>query len=597
MKINWKLTLVIAIAAVLRLWHLGINPPSLTPDEAALGYNAYSVLKTGRDEYGTFMPIIFKSFGDFKPGFYIYSAVPSVAIFGLTEFAVRLPSAVAGIVAVWLVYKIVLAFLEYEFFSQGSSKKLSTSFIAKAKKDRQNDKKRLDNGNLLALLSAVTLALSPWHIHFSRGAWEVNLALTLTLGGLYFLLKSLQESSYLPWSALLFGLTLITYQGAKISVLIVLVVVGFVYFSQLKKIVFEKKNRINILKAGGIGLVFAIPILLSFTSGQTGRLKVFSVFSYRRPEEYLTKQLDLAKVEFGSAKYYLYYSEVLNTARGIMGRWFNHFSGKFLFFEGDWANPRHSAPDTGEMLLVDIVLLVVGLGYVATRTKSKYSTFVLLWLVLSPLPSALSRDQVHAVRALNMVIPLTMISAVGLHFLIKKANDYRVYVRFVIGSAITGLYIGCMVIFLDNYFVHQPVHNSQYWEYGYKQVVETVTTIQDQYNTVHVRQSFAQPYIYFLFYQKYDPVKYQQQAHLIESEYGDVGRVEHLDNISFLPIDWTVNRGDFGTLFVADPIRIPPEDSNNENEFKVIKEINYLDDKETAFRIVEVLDSGNVNKK
>ena len=91
MKINqWltknQLTLLIGIiilAALLRLWHLDMNPPHLTPDEASLGYNAYSILKTGKDEYGTFMPIIFKSFGDYKPGLYVYAAVPFVAVFGI----------------------------------------------------------------------------------------------------------------------------------------------------------------------------------------------------------------------------------------------------------------------------------------------------------------------------------------------------------------------------------------------------------------------------------------------------------------------------------------------------------------------------------
>src|SRR6185369_10815382 len=132
---------IIIIATVLRLWHLNINPPSLTPDEAALGYNAYSILKTGRDEYGTFMPIIFKSFGDYKPGFYIYTTVPFVAVFGLNEWSVRLPSAVAGILAVFLLYKIMqLLFEKNETFSS------------------------------LPIISTFLLAISPWHIYFSRGA-------------------------------------------------------------------------------------------------------------------------------------------------------------------------------------------------------------------------------------------------------------------------------------------------------------------------------------------------------------------------------------------------------------------------------------------
>src|SRR3989304_6317172 len=104
---KYYLLIILGIAIVLRLWKLGSIPPSLTSDEASLGYNAYSILKTGRDEYGQFLPIIFKSFGDYKPGLYVYSTVPFVAFFGLNEFSVRLPSAIAGVIAVWLLYKIV----------------------------------------------------------------------------------------------------------------------------------------------------------------------------------------------------------------------------------------------------------------------------------------------------------------------------------------------------------------------------------------------------------------------------------------------------------------------------------------------------------
>src|SRR3989344_1238336 len=106
MKTKYFLFLILTFASILRLWNLGGNPPHLTPDEAAVGYNAYSILKTGRDEYGEFLPIIFKSFGDYKPGLYVYLTVPSVAILGLNEFAARLPSAFFGIISVFLIYEI-----------------------------------------------------------------------------------------------------------------------------------------------------------------------------------------------------------------------------------------------------------------------------------------------------------------------------------------------------------------------------------------------------------------------------------------------------------------------------------------------------------
>ena len=81
-KRYWLLIIVLIVAATLRFWNLGTNPPGLTPDEAALGYNAYSILKTGRDEFGKSFPIIFKSFGDYKPGLYVYLDVPFVAALG-----------------------------------------------------------------------------------------------------------------------------------------------------------------------------------------------------------------------------------------------------------------------------------------------------------------------------------------------------------------------------------------------------------------------------------------------------------------------------------------------------------------------------------
>src|SRR5579859_5044425 len=98
--------LILLVATFLRIYNLSSNPPGLTPDEASLGYNAYSILKTGRDEYGTLLPVIFKSFGDYKPGLYVYLAIPSVATFGLNEFAVRLPSVIGGVMTVYLVYLI-----------------------------------------------------------------------------------------------------------------------------------------------------------------------------------------------------------------------------------------------------------------------------------------------------------------------------------------------------------------------------------------------------------------------------------------------------------------------------------------------------------
>lgn len=119
-------------------------PPSLNWDETSLGYNAYSILQTGRDEWGRRLPLTFEAFGDYKLPGYIYITVPFVALLGLNEWAVRLPSMIAGVLSVGFLYWIVV--------TESKNKKW-------------------------ALVSAFLLAVSPWHTFLSRVALEANLAL------------------------------------------------------------------------------------------------------------------------------------------------------------------------------------------------------------------------------------------------------------------------------------------------------------------------------------------------------------------------------------------------------------------------------------
>jgi len=155
MKISKILLIVIILLAfILRFYKLG-NYPALNADEAAIGYNAYSILETGKDEHGNFWPIHFQSFNDYKPGLYFYLVMPFIKIFGLNGWAVRTPNAFLGVATVALIYL------------------LAQELIKKRKKIKNQKRAGLEiNDNpkdMLPILSAFLLAVSPWHIHFSRG--------------------------------------------------------------------------------------------------------------------------------------------------------------------------------------------------------------------------------------------------------------------------------------------------------------------------------------------------------------------------------------------------------------------------------------------
>ncbi len=544
------LLLILALAAILRLWGLGTNPPHLTNDEAALGYNAYSILKTARDEHGEFLPIIFKSFGDWKPGLYIYATVPFVATLGLNEFSTRAASALSGVLAVLLVYLI------------GQS--LFTRRIA--------------------LLNALFLTVSPWHLQFSRGAWEANFSLTLLLFGIYFFLQAVvQKSKYIYLSALFFALTLWAYQGAKLSSFLVLIMLLLTF----RKEILSFPRKIIII-AFLIGVVVALPVIFSLLFGKTGRLEVYSVFSYPRSEEYIQEILKQENVTKDSLQYVLYHPEPLNFLRGVMGRWMNHYSGRFLLFEGDWSSPRHGVPETGVLLFADAIMLLLGLIALIRLKNRRVIMFVILWLLSAPLPSALSRDSIHAVRSLNMVIPLVFILALGGNYLLQNLQAKRMWQK-GLWLGLVALYLFSFSYYLDQYWGHAPKKYSEYWHYGYKQLVEKLKPLQTKYTDIVIQQSYAQPYIFFLFYNQYDPVKYQtvSQEVFVPSQYGDVGLVSGFENIQFREISWREDRGKSGTLFVADLIKIPRQDSSSEKEFNLVGEIKYLNNK-TALRLIEV---------
>ena len=98
---------IVLISSFLRLYHLQSVPPQPTVDEVSIGWNAYSILKTGADEYGNKFPVLLRAYDDWRPALYTYMVVPFVSIFGLDVFAVRLPSVILSILTIFAVYFLV----------------------------------------------------------------------------------------------------------------------------------------------------------------------------------------------------------------------------------------------------------------------------------------------------------------------------------------------------------------------------------------------------------------------------------------------------------------------------------------------------------
>lgn len=287
---------------------------------------------------------------------------------------------------------------------------------------------------------------------------------------------------------------------------------------------------------------------------------MYNVFAYQRSVGEAVSIAAREGTTINSLQFLFFHGEWLNSTRRFLEGYFSYFSGRFLFFEGDWTNARLGSPYSGQFYWPDLLLLIIGFAFLIRRPEIPAKGFLLYWLVISPLPAALSRDVVTAVRSINFVIPLILIASLGTNSLLLFIRRRSLLLSVSLIAAITVTYLWGISYYLDSYFVHAPVTFSDQRLYGYKEAVELLNQENLENRPVFFTQKMGQPYIYVLFYNRVDPVSYQSQAKLIASPNGDVGEVHKFENYNFRNLYWPSDRGIKGTFFVGTEEELPLKD-------------------------------------
>jgi 4-amino-4-deoxy-L-arabinose transferase-like glycosyltransferase len=543
-KIFIFLTFIIVLASILRLWQLGKVPLSPDWDEVALGYNAYSILQTGKDEYGKFLPVVLRSFDDYKPALYAYLAIPSIKILGLNVIAVRLPSAIFGILTI-----LVTFFLVKELFKK----------------------------NNLALLSSFLLAISPWHIQFSRIAFEANVGVALNAFGILFFLKAFKKPWFLSLSALMFGLSLHIYQSEKVFVPLLIAVLIFSFRKEFFSI---KRKHIYMSLITFIVISLPLVFFILTNSDALSRAKTVSIFSNssiiqanteklvrdRANNDILGLVLDNRRVEF--VKY-------------VVGGYLSHLDLNWLFVVGDIA--RHHAPGMGLMYLVELPFLLIGIYMLIFGNFSKaVKIFMALWFLTVPVPASITNDVPHAVRTINFLPILQILTAIGILSSLGwifnlKYRLLRIRVGYLMLIPIFVFSILNLSYYLNQYFVQQNYFHARYWQYGYEKMVNYVASVQKDYKKVIISNTATmdQSYIFFLFYMKYDPLKYLSEG---GTSTGVIEGVNEFSNLEFRKFNYNEEKEE-NILLVGSTFDF-------QEVYKTIHEVNYPD-KSIAIKAVE----------
>lgn len=513
-KIRWLL-IIVSFGGLLRFWGLGKNPPGLYWDEVSLGWNAYSVLKTGYDEHGRFLPIdTFFAFGDYKPPLYIYAVVPSIWAFGLNEFAVRFPSALAGTLLIVVTY-----FLAKELLAVRTLSVERRTLNNLSLKETAHNVQR---ATYISLLSSFLVAISPWSVTLSRVGFESNLAVLFNaLGFLFFLYAVNKTPKWLILSVISFILAAYTFNANRLLSPIFLGVLTLIYF---RKAFAEWKWWVF---SALIGIILSLPMIGHLRSPE-GKLRwnevnIFSDLS-------VIKESNNRRAADGDTLISrVFHHRYLSYARLFAGHYLEHFNLNYLFVQGD-RNPRISVPDMGEMYLIELPFFIMGLmslmGLVVNSKRpfdfaqGKKSAYTLIfWLLLAAIPSGMARETPHALRSASTLPIPQIITALGI---VEAIQQFQIFLRSRIPlrrtnfkfqiSIIVCLLLTSLLHFQFVYWRYYPNEWAGEWLTSYKNLVSYLKEAGGPYRTIYVTPDLGRPYVYFLFYNQYDPQKYIQEA-------------------------------------------------------------------------------------
>jgi 4-amino-4-deoxy-L-arabinose transferase-like glycosyltransferase len=477
------LLLIVLLGGILRVWNLSRYPTGFTPDEASFGYDAYSLLKTGKDQWGSSWPISFRSFGDFKLPVYTYLTIPSLALFGFSESAVRLPNAIFGVLAILSTY-------------------LMAEIVFKNKR--------------VAIFSALLLAISPWHIALSRGAFESNLTVFFMSMGVWAFYKGVGVKKWMALSAILFGINIFTYHSARFVTPILLLILIWVNGRDLDITRLKDLGKVFLRNIVPV-IIFGAFLVLAFYTLSTGSgVRASDITIFSPTDKWMGVFNSRYNAVFDGMSYgvaVFFNNKIFDTFMKFIIAYAVYISPQFLFTQGASEWTYGMVPGQGVMYLFEFLFLSTSAYFIVKQglCKSKGLCLVVLWIFIGFIPAALTKGPGYAGNRAAVVMPaIQVLSAFG-----------AVYIFDVLGGKInkkivTALYLAVIavsfVFFLEAYLYVAPRSGADGMLYGRREAIDYSHDNGGGYKTVVVSRSLSEPQIFIAFYTKFDPVAYQKDS-------------------------------------------------------------------------------------
>jgi len=488
MKKTWVLLFFIFLVSVfLRFNSLANIPVGFHIDEASLGYNAYSLLLTGKDENNQPFPLYIDMFGDNRPSGYHHLAILPVQFWGLTVFATRFPAAFFGAISIFAMF-----FLAYVLFRDKT-----TAFVA-----------------------SILMAIAPWHIVLSRASGEAVIALFFILIGFGLIFLSIQKkkSAYMLIGSLSLALSFFFYHTPRVFVpLLFFMYIGY-FFWKFKSQINLQHKRLLIISFIAVSLVAFS--LVFFAKGGTGRFSQVNIFTFPETRLVMEEQLredGISDVNLLSTR--AFHNKIVNYSLTFASNYLQYFSGEFLFIKGGLPS-WYKVPNMGLIYIVALPFIIYGL-FRLLLSKNQFTKLPIIWLVVAPVVAAATVDDIPNINRAIVLFPvIELIAAYGIVEFVKKFSSKKIL---PISLGVGILFFANFLYFEHQYSVHAGIHRNWFRDEGFGELVQKIKKDYHKSDSIVVTKAIS-GYPLILFYMQYDPKTYQAEGSPKDKSYSGFGK-------------------------------------------------------------------------
>lgn len=470
MKAKFLVIFIITLGFVLRIWKIDKFPGLLYGDEQAFVWNAYNILKLGTDEYGTPFPLQFRSFNDYKAPIPVYLLVPFIKIFGFNTFAIRLPIVLASTISIFITYLLARVFFRPK----------------------------------VSLLVSFLLAVSPWHVHLSRGFFESTLSLLWFILGVYFFVRNSFGLKQILLSMAFFALTIYSYFTPRI---LLLFFIPYLLYFRRDYLISGGKIIINNMKIFVYGFLFlffiSLPLLkITFLGQGFSRFNKLNESTNFFIEETVKHERYATNLEPAWSRFF--HNKLTVWSRMVKNNYLEHLSANFWYIYGD-SSLRYFTGNMGMFYLAEFPFFVIGL-YHLLKQKRKAAFFFLAWILLAPIPASLV-GKPFAVRSLAMLPAPFFIAGYGLYRAVNFFSNakLRIFQTFIF-SLLFAVSLGSLLI---RYYLEYPVFAATWWGWENKAALDFAKARESQFDNIFISDFYTGSTLAFAVYKKYDPLEYR----------------------------------------------------------------------------------------